>query len=236
MRTSYANADLIRSMEPESFVVTDTDESGANLIYTDAILRGWATDYADPEIDARLGTGFGVPFPITSVEDLVSSTPWTTVTSATGGFTGKADLILVVLSGTNFTAVESRIVTVTSDTEMIVETAVSSAGASSAGFAWIADAPALIRRISAMLAAAHGLDANVARGVSRTVGRSDDLRTRAFELLDDLKKGSITISGYPTGTYSGAVVTEQTPETRPDTQVFSGDPEDWAELAETREG
>ncbi|MCJ7549142.1 MAG: hypothetical protein MUQ30_05630, partial [Anaerolineae bacterium] len=93
-----------------------------------------------------------------------------------------------------------------------------------------------IRRISAMLAAAHGIDSSVARGVIRTTGRADDLRKRAFEMLDDLKKGKLSISGYPTGTYSGNVVVEQTPETRPDTQVFVGDVPMWTDTTESREG
>ncbi len=231
MRTAYSYASLIRSMEPEAFPSTDP-------LFSDVILRGWATDYADPEIDARLGAGFGVPFPVSTFTDLASATPWTTITTTDGAFDTDTDvdLILVLLSGTNFDAGEYRISAVASSLSMTVTTAAGSGGASSSGVAWIANAPALIRRISAILAAAHGLDANIGASTVATVGRAEDLRKRAFDMLDDLVKGKLSIPGYPTGTYSGNVVQSQDPETRPDTQVFAGRPEDYRELVETREG
>lgn len=225
MLTSYAGADLIRSYEPDVF-----DSS-----FTDAQLRLWARQYADPIIDGRLGSmGYSVPLAITTFTDLAATDPWTTVSSAIGGFTGSADLKLVILSGTNFTADEYRIASVTDDNTAVLTSASGAGGVAAAGIGFLCDADKLIRRVSAMFAVAHGLNSIVSSTVSAEAARATLLKENAWLILDKIAAGDLKITGASLSALGGKVVVEPFPEDRSAAQVFSGDVADYDMLAETR--
>ena len=151
MAHPYATAALIRSIE-EAF--NDSTE------FPDATLTGWADNFGDEIIDARLNAaGFSMP-------------PDTT---------------------TN-----------------------------------------LLKVISSMLAAAHGLDSFMGQRTFDAVPRAKALREQAMDLLDKIANGTLD-AGLTQSSSGEPIVVDSDPETFPDTAAVVGDEEDWAWPAEDRE-
>ena len=152
MAGEYGTAALIKSVE--SVFSTDT------TTFTDEVLLGWCSNFADPEIDARLAAA-GYTTPLTTI-------------------------------------------------------------------------PNLIKSISSMLAAAHGLDSYIGQRTTGNVERADALRKWARELLDAICKGEADV-GLTKSAAGEQVGYESDHETFPATAAVVGPEETWERPAEDRE-
>lgn len=150
---AYCTHTLIRSVE-EAFTNT-TD-------FPQATIEAWATNFADPEIDAILeAAGFSTP----------------------------------IASGSE---------------------------------------PALIKAISAMLSAAHGLDSYVGQFTGREVERAKALRERARKLLGEIADGTLDV-GLARAAAGRPIDYDSDPDTFPDTAAIVNNEESWSWYTEDRE-
>lgn len=94
---------------------------------------------------------------------------------------------------------------------------------------------AIICTISAMLAAAHGLDSFLGQFTAGEVERAKGLRERARGLLDEIADGKLKVSGLSAVSTGAAVIMDSDPETFPDTAAVVGEDWQWKYPTESRE-
>jgi hypothetical protein len=94
---------------------------------------------------------------------------------------------------------------------------------------------AIICTISAMLAAAHGLDSYIGQFTSSEVERAKSLRERARGLLDEIADGKLKVAGMTLVSTGAAVIMDSDPETMPDTAAVVGEDWQWKWPTESRE-
>jgi hypothetical protein len=93
--------------------------------------------------------------------------------------------------------------------------------------------PALIKAISTMLAAAHGLDSFVGQFTGREVERAAKLRERARKYLDEIADGSTDV-GLTRSDESRPIDVDDDPETFGAREAVVGNEESWKRYTEDR--